>query len=328
MKILTTIRTKSLDAGPKAPLDVIRILRDEYKDIKVETAVRTQKGLLWKLKRIILILKNILYKDIIIVQHPITQSKIIKLLPKKKTIILVHDLNSIRYPEAKNNENEIGNLKKFKYIIVHNQIMKNYLIQNGVDSNNIYILELFDYICDKNIESVLNQDNKEYKIIFAGNLEKSEFIYQLEENKMNFNLNLYGQGFKQNENNKTIYKGVFQPEKLPKEWDNNGIGLVWDGKLDETDVEFGVKNYTKYNNPHKLSCYLAAGIPVIVWEKAAIADFVIKNNVGFLIKNIYEINNLDFSDYEVKKENAKKISEKIRNGYFTKKIFKEVIDKM
>ena len=131
--------------------------------------------------------------------------------------------------------------------------------------------------------------------------------------------------FKDINNEKMLYKGVFNPEELPNKLEGN-LGLVWDGNYDESDEYVTFKFYTKYNNPHKLSCYIAAGLPVIVWNKSAIADFVRKYNIGYEISNLYEINNLDFSDYEKKKENVKDLTKKVRNGYFTRKIMKVVLN--
>ena len=89
-----------------------------------------------------------------------------------------------------------------------------------------------------------------------------------------------------------------------------------------------MKNYTKYNNPHKLSCYMAAGLPVIVWEKAAISKFVKDNNIGYTIKKIDDINTLDFSDLKEKAENVKKIEEKVQNGEYTKNVIKKILKDM
>ena len=100
---------------------------------------------------------------------------------------------------------------------------------------------------------------------------------------------------------------------------------MWDGNLDESDEEESFKKYTKYNNPHKLSCYIAAEMPVIVWKKAAISELVEKYNIGYTISNVYEINNINFEDYDKKIENIKRISQKVKNGYFTEKIMKEVL---
>ena len=89
-----------------------------------------------------------------------------------------------------------------------------------------------------------------------------------------------------------------------------------------------MKNYTKYNNPHKLSCYMAAGLPVIVWEKSAISEFVKKNNLGYTIKTLEDINNLDFSNLEELKKNVKKIQSRVVSGEYTKKVFNKVLKDM
>jgi hypothetical protein len=163
-------------------------------------------------------------------------------------------------------------------------------------------------------------------IAFVGNLakEKTPFIHQLDENKMKFNLHLYGVGIDKDINSKIVYEGSFNPDELPL-YINQKLGLVWDGNYDESDEDKSYKNYTKYNNPHKLSCYIASGIPVIVWEKAAVANFVKENNIGYVINNIYDINNLSFDDYETKKKNVIEISKKVRNGYYTNKVFDEIL---
>ena len=104
--------------------------------------------------------------------------------------------------------------------------------------------------------------------------------------------------------------------------------MVWDGNYDESDQNEGFKNYTKYNNPHKLSCYIAAGLPVIVWRKSAAAQFVNKYNIGYTISNLYDINNLDFSDYEEKLKNVSVIQKKVCNGKFTKDAINKVLEKI
>ncbi|NRO11242.1 Beta-1,6-galactofuranosyltransferase WbbI [Lactobacillus helveticus] len=45
-------------------------------------------------------------------------------------------------------------------------------------------------------------------------------------------------------------------------------------------------NYLRYNDPHKLSLYLASGIPVIIWKKAAEAKFVEENKVGITVDSL------------------------------------------
>ena len=140
---------------------------------------------------------------------------------------------------------------------------------------------------------------------------------------MRFRMNVYGVGTDKDINGRINYKGKYRPDELPNKLEGN-LGLVWDGNFDESDENEGFKNYTKYNNPHKLSCYIAAGLPVIVWEKAAVADFVSENGIGYTVSSVYDINALDLSDYDVKRKNTLELSACVRNGVFTKKAIEKV----
>ena len=205
--------------------------------------------------------------------------------------------------------------------------MKKYLIESGIPSDKIYVLELFDYLCNTKRNKISEQFNKNnISIIYTGNIDKAPFIDQIISDQMNFTLNVYGLCNKEINNKKIIYKGKFSPDELPDNLEGD-LGLVWDGNFDESDENYGFKNYTRYNNPHKLSCYIAAEKPVIVWEKSAVSQFVKEYNIGYTIRNIYDINNIDLSDYDEKKRNVEELSKKVKDGYFTKKIMDEIIKK-
>ena len=334
IKVITSIyKGNDKNAGPKAPMDIIKILENEYNAESVCLRMQSpdnKKNFSKKalqivnfIKRFLCILDNVLDKKIIILQHPFTNKKsILKMLPKNRTVILMHDCEALRYGK----QSEMENLKMFKYIIVHNEEMKRYLEESGITAN-LYILELFDYLCNPNSEKKINKIENKLKVAYAGNLIKikSPFVYQIKSEDMNFELDLYGIGINSDIGNNIKYIGAESPEELPNKINAN-CGLVWDGNFDESDEKEGFKNYTKYNNPHKLSCYIAAGIPVIVWRKSAIAKFVEKNNIGYLIDNIYAINSINFSNYNEKLKNVQEISLKVRKGYFTKRIIKKCID--
>ncbi|MBT8943652.1 galactofuranosyltransferase, partial [Lactobacillus delbrueckii subsp. bulgaricus] len=69
---------------------------------------------------------------------------------------------------------------------------------------------------------------------------------------------------------------------------NSGFGLIWYGSSIETcDGAFG--NYLRYNDPHKLSLYLASALPVIIWSQAAEASFIIDNNLGLTIDSLNDL---------------------------------------
>lgn len=141
---------------------------------------------------------------------------------------------------------------------------------------------------------------------------------------MKFQINLYGNGNEKINNKKIFYKGTFQSDNPLTI--SGKLGLVWDGNYDDSDANELFKNYTRYNNPHKLSCYLAVGLPVIVWSKSAISEIVEKYNIGYQIGNLYDINNIDLSDYDEKKKNVEKLSTKLRDGFFTKEVMRKIIE--
>lgn len=329
MIVLARYEKGALNAGPKAKTDIEKICKKEF-DAKIKTfsdyntdgkIVHTIKKILSKIYPFI-VLKR---KELAIVQIPYSDFSFTVAKPKTK-IALIHDINGLRYDDEKKLKKEIKCLSKYQYIIAHNEAMKEYLISKGIQKDKIYCLNLFDYLCEGEAIKKDKFDKKNIRIGYAGNLseKKCPFIYQIDKNKINFSFVLYGVGISKDINNKMLYAGSYQPDDLPNNM-NVDLGLVWDGNYNESDENKDFKKYTKYNNPHKLSCYLAAGIPVIVWEKAATAEFVKKENIGYTINNIYDINKLDFSDYKEKENNVKKIFKKIRKGYYTKKVIEEVL---
>ena len=125
-------------------------------------------------------------------------------------------------------------------------------------------------------------------------------------------------GYKDDGRDNVVYNGSFSPEELVSHLEGS-FGLVWDGISAETCAgAFG--EYLRINNPHKLSLYLAAGLPVIIWKEAALAPFVAENKVGFAVSSLYEIRDvvdrLPDNEYQTMKENAKQIGLHLRKGQY------------
>ena len=102
---------------------------------------------------------------------------------------------------------------------------------------------------------------------------------------------------------------------------------MWDGKsIDECGGEFG--QYMQYNNPHKTSLYLASKIPVIVWEKAAIAEFIRENHLGIQVGSLREIPEklaaLTGETYDEMLQNVSAMGEKLRKGEMLRKVLREI----
>ena len=331
------------NASSKARNDVEKIL--EKKDInkyfiRTVNGVQNNKLMKWKqfldykfnCKKWDKGLSGMRNNDIVFIQYPILNTtlnldKIIKKYRNKGIIFvaIIHDLDSLRFkPEIQGKilynrvyKEDKYLLNEFNYIIAHNNSMKNELVKLGISSDKIIELELFDYLLDKEPKNIVRTKND--PIIIAGNLspEKAQYLGKLNTLKVNFNL--FGVGYNDSMSGDNIaYKGKFKPEEL-LDYLEGSFGLVWDGiSLDTCTGGFG--EYLKYNNPHKVSLYLTAGIPVIVWSKSALAKFVIDNNVGIVIDSLNDLesklNLISDKDYEKMLENTKRISAKTKNGQF------------
>ena len=242
---------------------------------------------------------------------------------KTKNVVIIHDLDGVRnLNNVRFLRKEIKFLNSFDYVIEHNQKMKNKMLELGINKPRFVDLCLFDYITDKTIEDrTIDGD----EIIIAGNLSKTKcgYIYDLPKN---VRFGLYGVGYQGSQENINYYGSYLANEISLKI--KGKFGLVWDGTSAKT-CKGNYGNYLKINNPHKMSLYLSAGIPVIVWDESAVADFVIKNKCGITVSSLNEIHGkletLTDVQYNIMLENARLLSEKVRNGYFTMRAVDEVL---
>lgn len=348
---LSEFNDKGNNAGSKARNDINYIFSNnkKFKSLIYNkiTAINT-KGILYYIKNYINI-NILLYKIhkidncILFIQYPILKSNFLKKVLendfKNKNIIIcyiIHDINFLRYDENQSNKNlineEIEFLNTSNFLITHNKYMSKKLYNNGLKIPTIE-LELFDYIYEnKNIK--LNRSLSK-TVVYAGNLGKSIFLKNLiiKKENLGFDLNLYGSGLDIemiDQSTGIKYMGSYSPDVIIEKI-NGSFGLVWDGiSLSECKGHAG--SYLKYNNPHKLSLYIAAELPVIVWTKSAVSDFVEKHNIGFSIDNIYEIesklNNITDEKYLVFLNNIRNIKTKVVTGDYIMNAVDKIIQKL
>ena len=230
-----------------------------------------------------------------------------------KIVLLVHDLQSLRRGDIEACKKEIQTLNIADTLILHNKFMKEKLISYGLTVNNILCLDLFDYLCKE--ETCQKRSNA---IAFAGNLNKSEFLYEMFEKNKKVDFNIYGNSDERLRNYKNVrYHGSYLPDELPSVL-NGKFGLVWDGN-DINTCSGPLGEYTKINNPHKLSLYIASGIPVIVWKEAAIAEFVKNNKIGIIVDDIADLEKslkINEDDYRRMKDNVMELRKKIIHGEY------------
>ena len=273
--------------------------------------------------------------DIIVLQYPynikiarrVTDFLVkIKQRKKVKLVYLLHDVYYIRGDQAlekdKLKSEEVYIFNHTDCLIVHNERMKAKLASDGVKTRMVSI-KLFDYLTD----TVPNEGFEHEGVVvdIAGNLayEKSSYLYSLNKIK-EVQFNLYGNGYNGDQHN-VNYLGSFQPEQLVGSLVGD-YGLVWDGQsINKCEGSYG--NYLKYNNPHKMSLYLAANKPVIVWSESALAEFVKQKQIGICVSSLSELCSIPSrmtAEYQKMVENVKLISKKIRYGGFLLSALTEV----
>lgn len=341
-------------AGYKAPADIAELCRREgFRPLHMplfrgKEATPRQK--LW-----LLTIANLAWARnarklpkgaVVLYQHPFYGMRLtrqyMRHLQKTKGcrfIAVIHDLESLRrgiqgVKSENRRTNSIGDnefLQEFDAVICHNEAMRRYLISRGFRAEKLVSLEIFDYLTEAGLKTPSEEDKNSISI--AGYLApgKCSYLYHIHDNGHNSHLkvHLYGNAFEPKDASAgLIYHGSFPPEEIAKHL-RGKFGLVWDGMSAETCAG-NTGEYLKYNNPHKTSLYLAAGLPVIVWSEAAIADFVLRNGAGITVDSLYKLEEavdaVPEAEYHAMCENARTLSAKLRSGEYFRKAFAQALE--
>lgn len=332
--ILVNTSNTNHNAGPKAQTDISMFLsKHGFKSVMLSvnnnSAIFKLLVVLFNLPRLGATLSSM---DEVIIQYPMSaflMRNLIKVLRKKtnaKIYCVIHDIESLRLKKDNSEfrNREISLLNKVDGLIVHNSNMLNWLKKSGLRIPAVQ-LDLFDY---GNSQHLNEKINYERSICFAGNLSKSTFLNKF--HPKNFELYLYGTGLSSKVHDKNIhYQGSFDPDDLPK-YLTQSFGLMWDGNsVSSCSGIYG--QYTKYNAPHKVSLYLSCGMPVIVWKKAGVADYIVKNHLGLAVESLTELDDkldsISFEDYKQMKLNCLREAQKLRSGYFITNAITRIEDK-
>lgn len=335
------------NAGLKAPSDIDEILQKSgfltfrVPAVRPRSFIYRQITNAYRFAKSLFIALSVPQRSLVISQYPSKFAgrkpglfclDVLRFVKHAKCVILVHDIESARgrgdIAKSGIDKNLHALIHRTDVIIVHNQRMLSWLASRGVHPSRMVSLEVFDYLAQPTKPSPTPTFNRSVSI--AGNMSpiKSPFISLLREIE-DITWNLYGPGFDSDNSLATNvhYHGAFPPEQILEKL-NSGFGLVWDGDSIET-CHGDSGEYMKINNPHKLSLYLAAGIPVIVWEESAASLFVRKYDIGISITSLRAIGsifeNMSATRYQTLCRNVANLSDKIRTGYFTKQAIAQSI---
>lgn len=317
----------SFNATKKAPDDIAQILLSNgWKKIDFSYGRFTEASRVFRYFYVLWLFLKIYFRlgkgDILFLQYPYFPVKhffffMSHSLKRYSLIILIHDLSDLRY---ENGQTYYPVLKYADFVIAHTEKMKDYLVSKGLRSERVKVLYFFDYLVAKDR---IGHSNLNESVTFAGNLAKSGFLSKIPEldDLQNIHFYLFGTNSPSDfENVKNIdYCGKFSPDDLSLlkgKW-----GLLWDGMNTTSCVEDGVKfsvgSYLRYNSSHKLSLYIAAQMPIIIWKEASLANFIVENHLGVAISSLSEIPNAIALTSELSKfynESIIEYSEKVKTG--------------
>ena len=328
---------KSLfNAAGKAKTDCEWILRDMgFKNLgfKQSSIPNSAIGTIKNFFGISIALLRLPFKSTLCTQYPLNKFRNYVMFMAKlkgcKIITIVHDVRFLK-GRTGNVDKDLKKIKGSDVIIVHNEAMKKWFLEQNINIP-VVVLGIFDYILQKGLPTQNNENKgtKPYEIVYAGGFGegKNSYIYDLDTlEKNDFKMKLYGIGFDYEklkapkETSVLSYQGAF-PSDVVAYHIEGSFGLVWDGiSTEECSGQYG--RYLMFNNPHKTSLYLLCGLPIIVWDKAAISTFVLENGLGIAISNLADLSDtlagLTQEDYLAMKANVDKARTKIISGGYLK----------
>ena len=346
-----TDRNSSKNALGKARNDIYRILKElgyaetviQHPDIDRHKAGTLKKivshfteAKKWKEKTALFQKGNVVLVQYPPINHTMLFSGIVRKWKRKGVISVafIHDLELIRHAAYKGFRlrkrvriwlEETSVIREFDYIVVHNEQMKKYLCErHKIAPEKVLCLEIFDYLTDDDM-LLDNPGRNATEIVIAGNLEpeKAGYVYKLPDIP---SFRLYGANYEEYHQDNVTYEGAYEADELIRSLKGQ-YGLIWDGNSPDTcGGTYG--SYLRFNNPHKTSLYLAAGLPVIIWEEAAMAQFIREHECGITIKSLNDIasaaDRITYEQYRIMKSNAIEIGKKLRVGYYTKEALSNI----
>lgn len=262
--------------------------------------------------------------DTLVLQYPVKKyfSLICRFarLRGVRIVVIIHDLMSLHRKRV-TRQTELQRLSRADYVIASNATMQQWLEEQGLRVP-MGPLGLFDYRSDAEPEG-RRTEHPRWSLVYAGALvmRKNSYLLELARTARHFDLHIYG--------NADGLPGIseaphavcypFTPADDFIRTADGDFGLVWDGdSLDTCQGDFG--EYLRYNSPHKVSFYLRAGLPVIIWREAAVAPIIEQEGIGFSISSIAELeerlSTMTPAEADAMRQNVRRVSRQLADGHF------------
>lgn len=278
-------------------------------------------------KRLDGIMASISFGDIVIFQSPtwngweFDAEFVAKLKDLRvKLVIFIHDVIPLMFRDnAYLMPTYMEMFNQADVIIAPSQQMVNRLCEAGLTVEKILIQEFWDH--PHNLS--LNQPVFKKEIFFAGSLtrfpELQNWVYETP-------LRVFANEPKSNPEANLVIEGWKRNEELLMELSKGGFGLVWNTQYNDGENV----DYYEMNISHKLSTYLAAGIPVIVPNTLSNSHLIEERGLGFAVNSLEEANqlvqNMAPESYQEISSRAQGFAFLLKEGYITKKLLIDAIN--
>lgn len=320
-------------AGRKAPADVRTVaLRMGFSPVDLSpfdgTTWRSRLHTVLRAARQVLrALRPLTAADTLLVQHPLGRINDVLLAPllhRTISVALVHDLESLRWPRY--GRRELRSLARFDAVIAHTPAMAEHLRARLVGTP-VVVLGCFDYLVEQP-PILAPLAHRPEALMVAGRLDpdKAAYLYQVHDPRMP--IQTYGPGcVAERLPHGVTHVGLIDMER-PSLAERNAFGLVWDGT--SPDMLVGpTGRYLQFNAPHKLSLYIALGLPVVVPREAAVAGLVESRVLGLTVGSVGEaadrVRSLPESEWRAMADAVERFREELLHGERTREALSRVL---
>ena len=278
-------------------------------------------------KRLDGIMASISFGDIVIFQSPtwngweFDAEFVAKLKDLRvKLVIFIHDVIPLMFRDnAYLMPTYMEMFNQADVIIAPSQQMVNRLCEAGLTVEKSWFKN-FGIIL---ITSVWTNQYLKKEIFFAGSLtrfpELQNWVYETP-------LRVFANEPKSNPEANLVIEGWKRNEELLMELSKGGFGLVWNTQYNDGENV----DYYEMNISHKLSTYLAAGIPVIVPNTLSNSHLIEERGLGFAVNSLEEANqlvqNMAPESYQEISSRAQGFAFLLKEGYITKKLLIDAIN--
>lgn len=271
------------------------------------------------------VLASVWHNDIVFIQSPIwngvrwerTLISKLRRYVNIRIVMYIHDVVPLLFNTEEEKLREvIDNYNQADLVIVSSQEMWELLCRYGLKVKKYLVQQIWDFP----VSIELEKPTFYKRLFFLGEPSRFDFV-----NNWDKPTPIVQYSRRPVENGNVIMRGFKNENELLIDMSKGGYGLVWTS---------GGKNFTgtpyyKLLQPYKLANYLAAGIPVIMEKGLAPEEVVLKNGLGFVAKDLEEVNDIvQNTSEEQYNDIVRRIADfnmLIKNGWFTKKILSDAI---